>query len=303
MEDIKAIDIMNYPIEAGFGHYMFRFDEYKIMALTTFKSQFGGRIPTEEEHKKMKAGGGFMSGHASVEELVKDMDAAGYDYVVITDVKMWSYRRHFQLIEDYGIEVVNECVQKGKGRIIGGVSYNPFRIEESLRDIEKAVKEYGFKYGYFHPITFGLSPNDKRCYPFYAKCVELGIPVGMQVGHSAEILPSWVGHPMDVDEVAIDFPNLKINLSHTGYPWVDEWCSMIFRHPNVYGDISAYNPAHLSPTIVQFMNGGRGREKVMFGTNSYGLKLTKDQLLSLDIKDETKRRVLRENAIEFLGLK
>jgi len=41
----------------------------------------------------------------------------------------------------------------------------------------------------------------------------------------------------------------------------------------------------------------------MFGTNSYGLKLTKDQLLSLDIKDETKRRVLRENAIEFLGLK
>jgi predicted TIM-barrel fold metal-dependent hydrolase len=108
---------------------------------------------------------------------------------------------------------------------------------------------------------------------------------------------------MYVDEVAIDFPTLKINLSHTGYPWIDEWCSMIFRHPNVYGDISAYNPAHLNPATVQFMNGGRGREKVMFGTNTYGLKLTKGQFLSLDIKDETKRRVLRENALEFLGLK
>ena len=40
----------------------------------------------------------------------------------------------------------------------------------------------------------------------------------------------------------------------------------------------------------------------MFGTNGYGLKLCKDQFFSLDIKDETKRRVLRENAIEFLGL-
>ena len=78
---------------------------------------------------------------------------------------------------------------------------------------------------------------------------------------------------------------------------------MIFRHPNVYGDISAYNPAHLNPATVQFMNGGRGREKVMFGSNAYCLKLTKSQLLSLYIKDETKRRVLRDNAIEFFDLR
>jgi predicted TIM-barrel fold metal-dependent hydrolase len=50
------------------------------------------------------------------------------------------------------------------------------------------------------------------------------------------------------------------------------------------------------------MNSSRGREKVMFGSNSYGLKLTKEQFLALDIKDETKQRVLRDNAIEFLGL-
>ena len=305
MEDIKAVDIMNYPGEAGYeGHqgFMFQYDEYKTMALSTFKSQFGGRVPTEEDFKKIKEMG-FMPGHNSPEELVKGMDEAGYDYVVINDVKMWSYHSHFKLIMDYGIDTVNEVVQRGKGRLIGGASYNPFRIDESLRDIEKAVKEYGFKHVYFHPITFGLAPNVKKCYPLYAKCVELGIPVGMQVGHSAEPLPSWVGHPMYVDEVAIDFPTLKINMSHTGYPWIDEWCSMLFRHPNVYGDISAYNPAHLNPATVQFMNGGRGREKVLFGTNTYGLKLTKDQFLSLNIKDETKRRVLRENAIEFLGLK
>ena len=117
------------------------------------------------------------------------------------------------------------------------------------------------------------------------------------------MLPSWVGHPMEVDKVAIDFPNLKINMSHTGYPWVDEWCSMIFRHPNVYGDISAYNPRNLTDDIVSFFNSSRGREKVMFGSNSYGLKLTKAQFLDLPIKDETKKRVLGQNAKEFLGLK
>jgi len=164
------------------------------------------------------------------------------------------------------------------------------------------VKEYGFKYCYMHPITFGISPNDKKLYPCYAKCMELGIPVGMQVGHSAEVLPSWVGHPYEVDEVAIDFPDLKINMSHTGYPWIDEWCSMIFRHPNVYGDISAYNPSHLEPTTVKFMNGSRGRNKVLFGTNSYGLQLCKDQFLELPLKEETKRRVLHDNAVEFFGL-
>ena len=301
MDDIKTIDIMNYAGEVGFYDYMFKWEEFKIMAVSTFKTQFGGRVPSEEEFKQIKDSG-FMGGHPSVEAMLKTMDEVGYDYVVISDVKMWSYRSHFQLIMDTGIDQINEYVQKGNGRIIGGVSYNPFRIDDSIRDIEKAVKEYGFKYAYFHPITFGLSPNDKKCYPLYAKCSELGVPVGMQVGHSAEPLPSWVGHPMDVDEVAIDFPNLKINLSHTGYPWVDEWCSMIFRHPNVYGDISAYNPRNLSAETVKFMNSSRGREKVMFGSNGYGLKLTKDQFMDLEIKDTTKTRVLRENAMEFLGL-
>jgi predicted TIM-barrel fold metal-dependent hydrolase len=297
-----SVDMMNYATEAGFEEYLFDWEEFKIMARATFKTQFGGKPPTREQFRAIKKQG-FMPGHDSPEALIKTMDEAGFDYVCICDVKMWSYYFHHQLIMDYGIEVINKLVKGGKGRLIGGASYNPFRIDQSLRDIEKGVKEYGFKYVYMHPITFGLTFSDAKLYPLYAKCSELGIPVGMQVGHSAEPLPSWVGHPMEVDKVAIDFPNLKINMSHTGYPWVDEWCSVIFRQPNVYGDISAYNPSNLTQDIVSFFNSSRGREKVMFGSNSYGLKLTKAQFLDLPIKDETKKRVLGQNAKEFLGLK
>ena len=180
--------------------------------------------------------------------------------------------------------------------------YDPFRIEASLFEIERAVRDYDFRYVYFHPLSYGLPPNDRRFYPLYAKCTELGIPVGLQVGHSAEVLPSDGGRPMLVDDVAIDFPNLRINLSHTGWPWVDEWCSMLWRHPNVYGDISAYFAKSLDERLVRFMDSSRGRNKVLFGTNGLGLERCKKEFLGLDTKDETKCAVLHDNALRFLGL-
>lgn len=312
MLDVKAIDIMNYPTQCMPGIFDYnQWEEFQQMARTTFKTMFPtGRFPTaadfpsnQEEERVYKATYGTQfNPYKSVSEMIKEMDMLGYDKICIVACKMWSYRRHFSLIFDFTIEQVNEIVQKSNGRVVGGAGYNPFRIEESLREIEKAVKEYGFKFVYFHPITFGLPVNDKRCYPLYSKCNELGIPVSMQVGHSAEPLPSWVGHPMYIDEVALDFPNLKINLSHTGWPWIDEWCSMLWKHPNVYGDISSYMPKSLDENLIRFMNGSRGRNKVMFGTNGLGLKPCIEQFKALNLKEETIRRILRENALEFLGL-
>jgi predicted TIM-barrel fold metal-dependent hydrolase len=310
--DVKAIDIMNYPPQCVRGLVDYNeWGEFRLMARTTFKTMFPtGRYPSapdfprdavEEKVQKDLYGSQFVP-YESIEKMILDMDVLGYDIICINATKLWSYRMHFCLIFDFTIDQVNEIVQKAKGRVIGGAGYNPFRIEESLKDVEKAVKEYGFKYVYFHPISFGLSVNDKRCYPLYAKCNELGIPVGMQVGHSAEPLPSGPGNPIHIDEVALDFPNLKINLSHTGWPWIDEWCSMVWKHPNVYGDISAYLPKSLDAHLIRFMNGSRGRNKILFGTNGLGLKTTIEQFKSLDITEQTAKRVLRENALEFLGI-
>jgi predicted TIM-barrel fold metal-dependent hydrolase len=69
----------------------------------------------------------------------------------------------------------------------------------------------------------------------------------------------------------------------------------------VYGDISAYNPAHLQAATIDFIK-GRGQDKVMFGTNGYGLGEMKKAFLSLDIKDSIKKKVLRDNALTFLGI-
>ena len=244
----------------------------------------------------------MLSGHGSPAECIEHMDELGYTHIAVCATKMWSYHYHHDFIMDYPIDPVGEAVKETGGRIVGAASYSPFHIGQSIADVERGVKELGFKYVWFHPLSFGLPPNDRRFYPLYQKCVELDIAVGFQVGHSAEVLPSDCGRPMLADDVAIDFPDLRMNLSHTGWPWVDEWCSMLWRHPNVYGDISAYYAKSLDDRLVKFMDSGRGRDKVLFGTNGLGLERCKREFLELDIREDTKRAVLYDNAARFFAL-
>src|SRR6516165_11910072 len=300
-----VIDIMNYApfVAPGLSGTEYQYEEFQTMVRTTLRpllrdgkvtTQWGRVVEVDDPQTESDP-------ELKVEEAVARLDATGCEAVVLACLKMYSYRSHHQLIMDMPEEVVAEAVTCEPSRFIGAAGYNPWRIDESLRRIETFVREYQFKYVYFHPITFGMAPNDRRCYPLYAKCVELGIPVGMQVGHSAEPLPSDVGRPMLVDDVAIDFPDLKINLSHTGWPWTGEFISMLWRHPNVYGDISAYFPKSLDTELVRAMD-RQLRGKIMLGSNGFDLTRCVRELQELPLKDQTKERILRQNAIEFLGL-
>lgn len=306
MDDIQAIDIMNYPnqvkevVEYDFND----FHEWRQLARTTFRPFFPtGKFPVTkeelEQHKKLY--GTIFYPYETIADMIQAMDKIGYEKICMCATKMWSSFTH-EFVWNFNIDDVQKAVEKSNGRIIGAAGYNPFNIEESIKEIEKAVKEYGFKFVYLHSLSFGMAPNDKKIYPLYAKCNELGVPVSLQVGHSAEPMPSMVGNPMYIDEVALDFPGLKINLSHTGWPWFREWCDMVWKHPNVYGDISAYMPKRLEPYQIEFMFSGRGKRKVMWGTNGIGLAHGKHELMEMEAKEDAKVKILRENAITFLGL-
>lgn len=310
MTDLKSyptIDIMNHFNEIGSsgGENRFQHKEMQIMLQTTFKV-LKKRDQKPEDNKGNEKDSLLsklpLQGHASVADCMHSMDELGYTYISVCATKMWSYYWHREFITNTPVDPIGEAVKESNGRVMGAASYDPFRIMDSLKEIEYCVKELGFNYVWFHPLSYGVSPNDRRCYPLYAKCMELDIAVGFQVGHSAEVLPSEHGRPMLADDVAIEFPDLRINLSHTGWPWVDEWCSMLWRHPNVYGDISAYYAHSLDDRLIRFMDSSRGRDKVLFGTNGLGLKRCKEEFLALDIKEETKRMVLYDNAKRFLKL-
>ncbi len=106
---------------------------------------------------------------------------------------------------------------------------------------------------------------------------------------------------MYADEVALDFPNLTIILSHTGWPWIEEWVALCWKHPNVYGDTAAYFPRGFEPGLVSFID-GRGRDKTLFASNGFGLKRLKEQVLEMPIRDENKKRFLRDNALKAFKL-
>jgi len=281
MEDIKAIDVMNYPFTPELQDKFWAGYELQIM----MKQMFKGRSPMVR---------------CTPDEFIAQMDEAGYGKVLISMPKIYSWNEK-KLAIDYTLEEINQLVKTHPSRLVGLASYNPFKITESLKEIEIAVKEYGFKGIYAHTLGHNIPPNHRSMYPCYAKCVELGIPFSLQVGHSLELLPSDPGRPIYLDEVALDFPNLTIIASHTGWPWCEELIALAWKHTNFYIDISAHLPRYLDKSLVNYMT-TRGQEKTLFGTNGLGLKLCKDQFMEIPMKDDVRKKILRDNAIRVFRL-
>jgi predicted TIM-barrel fold metal-dependent hydrolase len=129
------------------------------------------------------------------------------------------------------------------------------------------VTELGFKGLRVVPWLWGWPPNDRRYYPLYAECVELGVPFCTQVGHTGPLRSSETGRPIPyLDDVALDFPDLTIVAGHIGYPWTEEMVALARKYPNVYVDTSAYTVRRYPDELVRYLRAD-GREKVMFGTN------------------------------------
>ena len=285
MAEIKAIDIMNYLNYTREGRDIF------VMGPET--SYFLKALPSD-----------YWLPTMTTEEFVKRMKEAGYEKVFLVAVRQGSYRAQAMNM-NYTEEMIYEEVKKFPDRLVGIAGYHPFFISESLRNIEKAVKEYGFKGVYIHGMGWGIAANDRKLYPCYAKCVELDIPVSMQTGQSYEPLLHEPGRPIYVDQVSLDFPEVKFICSHTGYPWCEEAVSLASTRENVFIDCSAHMPkiwpVRMKP-LLDFMDTGLGRHKVLYGTNSLYPKRYLEEFMALPLKQESKVAVLRENAIRLFKL-
>ena len=284
-DEIMAIDIMNYLFTPEFMSEWMNTDEMLAM-----------------DRKIMKGRNKEIAKGWTAEEFVARMDEGGYEKIFIAALKMFSFINK-KFMVNATVEQVYEQVKKYPDRLVGIAGYNPLKIKESLQEIERGIKDYGFKGVYAHVHGFGIPLNDRKMYPCYAKCAELEVPIILQTGHALELQPSEVGRPVYLDEVALDFPELVVIGSHTGWPWCEELIALAWKHENVYLDISAHMPKYLDRSVVQFMD-TRGRDKVLFGTNGFpfALSIFKGGFLELELKEETKRKVLHENAVRVFKL-
>lgn len=195
-------------------------------------------------------------------------------------------------------------VQTYPDRLIGIASVNLYRPMDGVRELRRCVRDLGFRGLRIVPWLWDLPPDDRRYYPLYAECVELGIPFCLQVGHTGPLCPSEPGRPIPyLDHVALEFPELKIVAGHIGYPWTSEMISLATKYPNVHIDTSAYKSSRYPRELVDYLR-GHGRKKVLFGSN-YPM-LTPGECLrdltGLELADETKRMFLYENAERVFSL-
>jgi hypothetical protein len=209
-------------------------------------------------------------------------------------------------------EEVAELAAENSDVMIPFASIDPARGAEGVREARRLIEHYGVRGFKFHPQYQEFFPNDRSAYPLYEVIAEAELPALFHTGHSGmgTGLPGGggirlkYGNPMDVDDVAVDFPTMPIVLAHPSWPWQDEALSICLHKPQVYIDLSGWSPKYFPPQLIQHAN-TQLKKKVLFGTD-YPL-ITPDRWLAdfekIDIRPEVRPLILKENAIDLLKLR
>jgi uncharacterized protein len=189
-------------------------------------------------------------------------------------------------------------------------SVDPTRGPEAVTEARRLVKlgVRGFK---LHPPLQKFHANDRVAYPFYEVINEARLPVIFHTGHSGigTGMPGGggvrlkYGNPMDIDDLAVDFPDMPIIMAHPSFPWQDEAISVCLHKPQVYIDLSGWSPKYFPPILVRYINSIL-QDKMLFGSD--WPVITPDRWLSdfakLDIRDEIRPKVLKANARKLLNI-
>jgi predicted TIM-barrel fold metal-dependent hydrolase len=207
-------------------------------------------------------------------------------------------------------EVAQACAEHSDA-LIPFASVDPWRGRAGARTARRLVEEHGVRGFKFHPSLQGFAPDDRLAYPLYEVIEELGVPalfhtgqtgIGAGVAGGGGIRLKY-SNPMLVDDVAVDFPELRIILAHPSFPWQDEALAVATHKPHVHIDLSGWSPKYFPPQLVRYAN-SLLQDKMLFGSD-YPV-ITPDRWLAdfaeLDIKPEVRPKILKDNAARLLGL-
>jgi predicted TIM-barrel fold metal-dependent hydrolase len=243
-----------------------------------------------------------MRDGVSIADYLKRMDRAGIERSLLIATRAGDLRVRGSFEIPY--EWVADACAKYPDRFSGLAGIDTTRGMQQLRDLEVAVKQYGFVGAHWYPHWFGIPPDAAQIYPVYAKCCELDIPIMMQVGHNLVYsrdrrLPS-VAKPILLDQVAIDFPELVLIGIHIGVPWTEEMISMCWKHENIYTAGDAYAPKHWPKSYVHYAN-SYGRHKVLFGTDWPVIDPERAvaEIAEFNMRPEAHRMLMRDNALRI----
>ena len=175
----------------------------------------------------------------SADEIAKDLDEAGIDMIVMLhmDSNVERGDAFMGSSVEQGIWDYTELARQQPERIIPFAGIDPRRGKSGVELFERAVKEWGAKGLKLHPCL-GFFPNDRMVYPLYEKAVELDVPVLIHTGIDPPPLRGLYANPIYLNDVCIDFPELRVVAAHMANVWRDELILLGYHHPNLYMDLS-----------------------------------------------------------------
>ncbi len=224
--------------------------------------------------------------------LVEQMDLHGIDVALVG---------YFE-----GSEAAAAARRDFPQRFIFDYPANPNLGMEEIRRVRRLHAGFGIKSVSVFPC--GLNPqvpiNDKKMYPLYATCVELGLPILVNVGVPGPRVPMHAQKLELVDEVCWFFPELKLVMRHGAEPWEALAVKLMLKYPNLYYSTSAFAPKHYPQAIIDYAN-TRGAHKIMYaGYYPMGLSLERifRELPQVPFKDEVWPAFLSGNARRVFGI-
>jgi uncharacterized protein len=203
-------------------------------------------------------------------------------------------------------EASERALKEHPDRFIPCNSVEPNDPMGAVRQIVRDYETWGIRAVTMFPS--GTYPqvaiNDKKMYPIYAKCVELGIPVFCCAGVPGPRLKFAPQHVELIDEVCYDFPDLVFVTRHGCEPWTELAVKLMLKWPNLHYSTSAFAPRYYPKAVIDFAN-TRGADKIIYaGYFPMGLSLERimTEMPQVGLKDEVWPKFLRHNAERVLGL-
>jgi predicted TIM-barrel fold metal-dependent hydrolase len=157
--------------------------------------------------------------------------------------------------------------------LAGYACVDPWKGKAAVAEVERAIRVLGLRGVKFHPIVQAFAPNDRRFYPIYELCSSLRVPVqfhtgmtGVGVGMKGSGIHLKYGHPLALDDVAADFPDLTIIACHASWPWQDEMLMVLLHKSNVFNELSGWSPKYFTEALKREI-AGRLQDKFLFGSD------------------------------------
>lgn len=185
------------------------------------------------------------------------------------------------------------------GRVFGTCNIDPNHRMNAIRMIEIAVKDYDFRAIRMMGSLTNLRPNDALCFPIYTKCIELNIPVVINVGFPGPLRYAKYQRPIDLDDVCVTYPELTVVATHIGHPWHLETVALLQKHANFRLMTSGFVPKYVPEEVIYTFN-TRAQHKVMFSADYpiQDFQRCVDEAMKLPLRPGLLRRYMRENALE-----